>query len=157
MKHHTNARQEDAVSPVIAVILMVAITVVLAATVWIWISGFGAPTNGPPPTLGLSQGASMTTNATQAAAQCTAGAAWCLKWTVTSVSAGFPPTRLRLVDQTNNVTLNLLVNGAAPTSAELRAGDSLAAYSTSTPPTAGDLIGFADTQTNTLLTSLVAR
>jgi archaeal type IV pilus assembly protein PilA len=32
---------EDAVSPVIAVILMVAITVVLAATVYIWVSGFG--------------------------------------------------------------------------------------------------------------------
>lgn len=33
--------EEDAVSPVIAVILMVAITVVLAATVYLWVSGFG--------------------------------------------------------------------------------------------------------------------
>ena len=33
---------DDAVSPVIAVILMVAITVVLAATVYVWVSGFGA-------------------------------------------------------------------------------------------------------------------
>ena len=33
---------EDAVSPVIAVILMVAITVVLAATVYLWVSGFGS-------------------------------------------------------------------------------------------------------------------
>lgn len=32
---------EEAVSPVIAVILMVAITVVLAATVYVWVSGFG--------------------------------------------------------------------------------------------------------------------
>jgi flagellin-like protein len=31
---------DDAVSPVIAVILMVAITVVLAATVYMWVSGF---------------------------------------------------------------------------------------------------------------------
>lgn len=31
---------DDAVSPVIAVILMVAITVVLAATVYVWVSGF---------------------------------------------------------------------------------------------------------------------
>lgn len=34
--------RDDAVSPVIAVILMVAITVVLAATVYVWVSGFGA-------------------------------------------------------------------------------------------------------------------
>lgn len=33
--------REDAVSPVIAVILMVAITVVLAAVVYVWVSGFG--------------------------------------------------------------------------------------------------------------------
>ena len=34
-------RRDHAVSPVIAVILMVAITVVLAATVYVWVSGFG--------------------------------------------------------------------------------------------------------------------
>jgi flagellin-like protein len=32
---------DEGVSPVIAVILMVAITVVLAATVYVWVSGFG--------------------------------------------------------------------------------------------------------------------
>jgi flagellin-like protein len=36
---------DDAVSPVIAVILMVAITVVLAATVYLWVSGFGSNQN----------------------------------------------------------------------------------------------------------------
>lgn len=36
-----NAQDDEAVSPVIAVILMVAITVVLAATVYVWVSGFG--------------------------------------------------------------------------------------------------------------------
>jgi flagellin-like protein len=35
-------KNDDAVSPVIAVILMVAITVVLAATVYLWVSGFGS-------------------------------------------------------------------------------------------------------------------
>jgi archaeal type IV pilus assembly protein PilA len=42
---HDQARQkvidDDGVSPVIAVILMVAITVVLAAVVYVWVSGFG--------------------------------------------------------------------------------------------------------------------
>ena len=36
---------DEAVSPVIAVILMVAITVVLAATVYVWVSGFGSSSN----------------------------------------------------------------------------------------------------------------
>ncbi len=34
--------EDNAVSPVIAVILMVAITVVLAATVYVWVSGFSS-------------------------------------------------------------------------------------------------------------------
>lgn len=43
MKANRTARSADeAVSPVIAVILMVAITVVLAATVYIFVTGFGA-------------------------------------------------------------------------------------------------------------------
>lgn len=36
----SSKKDEDAVSPVIAVILMVAITVVLAATVYIWVTSF---------------------------------------------------------------------------------------------------------------------
>jgi len=38
----SRADEDEAVSPVIAVILMVAITVVLTATVWVWVSGFSA-------------------------------------------------------------------------------------------------------------------
>lgn len=40
-------RGDQGVSPVIAVILMVAITVVLAATVYVWVSGFASDTEGP--------------------------------------------------------------------------------------------------------------
>ncbi len=36
-----NAFGEEGVSPIIAIILMVAITVVLAATIYVWVSGFG--------------------------------------------------------------------------------------------------------------------
>ncbi|HWH08723.1 MAG TPA: archaellin/type IV pilin N-terminal domain-containing protein [Candidatus Thermoplasmatota archaeon] len=54
---------EDAVSPVIAVILMVAITVVLAATVYVWVSGFGASNSAPAKSIALtSAGALDTTN-----------------------------------------------------------------------------------------------
>jgi len=41
------ALDDQGVSPVIAVILMVAITVVLAATVYVWVSGFATEDTGP--------------------------------------------------------------------------------------------------------------
>lgn len=47
------ARGDAAVSPVIAVILMVAITVVLAAVVYAWVSGFGGENAETPGTLAL--------------------------------------------------------------------------------------------------------
>lgn len=46
-------RRDDAVSPVIAVILMVAITVVLAATVYVWASSFGAKSTSMAETVAL--------------------------------------------------------------------------------------------------------
>ncbi len=51
MKANLHARGKEfdgdpGVSPVIAVILMVAITVVLAATVYVWVSGFGSEDSG---------------------------------------------------------------------------------------------------------------
>ena len=45
---------DDAVSPVIAVILMVAITVVLAATVYVWVSGFGSQSSQPAKSVALT-------------------------------------------------------------------------------------------------------
>lgn len=45
---------DEAVSPVIAVILMVAITVVLAATVYVWVSGFGSNSSQPAKTMALT-------------------------------------------------------------------------------------------------------
>ena len=60
-------RGDEAVSPVIAVILMVAITVVLAATVYVWVSGFGSQSGTPAKSL------SLTTNGSESCSQ-TAGA-----------------------------------------------------------------------------------
>ena len=50
---------EDAVSPVIAVILMVAITVVLAATVYVWVSGFGTNNSAPAKTIALASNGAL--------------------------------------------------------------------------------------------------
>lgn len=52
---------DDAVSPVIAVILMVAITVVLAATVYVWVSGFGGSSGQPAKTIALTSDGSIDT------------------------------------------------------------------------------------------------
>ena len=52
-------REDEAVSPVIAVILMVAITVVLAATVYVWVSGFGSQSSTPAKTLALNSAAAF--------------------------------------------------------------------------------------------------
>ncbi|MEM2944055.1 MAG: type IV pilin N-terminal domain-containing protein [Methanomassiliicoccales archaeon] len=41
-------RDSEAVSPVIATILMVAITVVLAAVLYVMVMGFGGPSSNPP-------------------------------------------------------------------------------------------------------------
>ena len=48
-------RKRDGVSPVIAVILMLAITVVLAAVAWLMISGMMANLEVPPTTVSLTE------------------------------------------------------------------------------------------------------
>ncbi len=52
-------RDDEGVSPVIAVILMVAITVVLAATVYVWVSGFAAEDTGPENAAATAKGADL--------------------------------------------------------------------------------------------------
>ena len=52
---------DDAVSPVIAVILMVAITVVLAATVYVWVSGFGSNSSQPAKSIAFTSGGTLVT------------------------------------------------------------------------------------------------
>src|SRR5438309_3953213 len=70
-------------SPVIAVILMVAITVVLAATVYVWVSGFGSNSSSPAKTIALtSNGATADCNGA------TAGTAECKDFVVASASPG---------------------------------------------------------------------
>ncbi len=70
-------RRDDAVSPVIAVILMVAITVVLAATVYVWVSGFGAQSSAPQKSISLtSAGALASSNKTYTIASAGSGIKW---------------------------------------------------------------------------------
>lgn len=57
-----NVRDDEGVSPVIAVILMVAITVVLAATVYVWVSGFSNQDSGPESASATARGLDLDNN-----------------------------------------------------------------------------------------------
>lgn len=57
-----HANNDHAVSPVIAVILMVAITVVLAASVYYWVTSMSSDTHAPPGSLALSSAGLETTD-----------------------------------------------------------------------------------------------
>jgi len=71
---------DQAVSPVIAVILMVAITVVLAATVYVWVSGFGSQSSTPAKSMSFSSAGAIATNATSVKEYTVASATTGLKW-----------------------------------------------------------------------------
>ena len=73
MKKVYKMRDEDAVSPVIATILMVAITVVLAAVLYVMVIGMGDVDDIASP-LGLSDAGRTTTNATMLIASAPDGA-----------------------------------------------------------------------------------
>src|SRR5207248_11023821 len=91
MKANQSFRQnDDAVSPVIAVILMVAITVVLAATVYVWVSGFGASSSTPAKTMSLTSNGALASNTkTYAVASATSGMRWSdVSFTLNGASAG---------------------------------------------------------------------
>ena len=57
---YVRKKSEMAVSPVIAVILMVAITVVLAGVLFVWVSGLANPGGDPPVNLMMSASDSTT-------------------------------------------------------------------------------------------------
>ncbi len=58
-KRKVSATNDLGVSPVIAVILMVAITVVLAATVYVWVSGFATQDSGPEQAAATAKGVDL--------------------------------------------------------------------------------------------------
>lgn len=133
---HTSPN-DRAVSPVIAVILMVAITVVLAATVYVWVTQFGAGGQSPPGSLAVSQ------SSFDATATCgVSGATWCAKWLVLSASNGLALSNLGVRDITTDVgTITCTTSGSATA---LTAGDTLTCTGTLTDPVKGDTWVFTD-------------
>jgi flagellin-like protein len=138
---------DEAVSPVIAVILMVAITVVLSATVYVWVSGFGGNNSSPARAITLSSDGPI------------AGGV-----KTYSVSAASPSLRYNDVTFTlNGVTLALDVDCAA-TGTDVAAcrgvtvltGTSLivAGDSLSFVAAAGDTLRIVDAQANSVLATI---
>ncbi len=127
--------RDEAVSPVIAVILMVAITVVLAATVYVWVSGFGAQSSNPAKTMSItSDGAiaeSVFKNYTVASA--TSG----MKWSDVTLSLNGAPLSY---DHTATNTTDTFCVATSGTTCALNA----AWAPTTTIITAGQMITIKD-------------
>jgi archaeal type IV pilus assembly protein PilA len=151
---------EDAVSPVIAVILMVAITVVLAATVYVWVSGFGGG-GGQQKSLALSSAGSI--DSTSFAGD------FVKSYTVASATSGMKYQDIKLTldgaEQTFDATAcgaNLGANanwGACAGSTEraadavIQAGDVIRLRTDAT--SSGQTLRILDTQANSVILTLV--
>ena len=122
--------EDEAVSPVIAVILMVAITVVLAATVYVWVSGFGSQSSQPAKTLSLTSAGSIdsTTYATD----------FVKTYTVASATSG-----MRYQDIT--VTMNGVTQAFEDDGRSIDANAAWGAYAGATDRVATDVIAAGDT------------
>ncbi|HVL48242.1 MAG TPA: archaellin/type IV pilin N-terminal domain-containing protein [Candidatus Thermoplasmatota archaeon] len=149
--------RDDAVSPVIAVILMVAITVVLAATVYVWVSGFGA-SGSQAKNLSLSQGTASNLGAASGSVAYTIVSVSpnfaCSAFKATSTGTGGPWTTSASAAGASEFRWS--VNGAA-CSGNIAAGDTLRLLwgSGTTGPAAGDTINFIDTASGNVVASLV--
>jgi len=164
------AQDDEAVSPVIAVILMVAITVVLAATVYVWVSGFS---NG-----GSAAAASLSTNQVNAISAVTATHATNgLKFTITSVTPGFQAGSLKIINPDTGYVwstldtaaaglggqdFNILDDGSATalsaSTAVMGAGDVINLYHPGAASlAAGNKLQFIDTNSNNVIATVTVR
>ncbi|MHB8585414.1 MAG: archaellin/type IV pilin N-terminal domain-containing protein [Thermoplasmatota archaeon] len=154
---------DEGVSPVIAVILMVAITVVLAATVYVWVSGFGASGN-QAKSLSLTQGTATYPASSPGASS--------VPFTIVSVSSNFLCTNLKATSSPAGPWLpgtaagasaySMTFNGVAcssyntATNGALAAGDVIALVggSNTTSPAAGNTVNLVDGSSNTVVATL---
>jgi flagellin-like protein len=150
---------DEAVSPVIAVILMVAITVVLAATVYVWVSGFGA-SGTQAKNLSVSQG-----TATNLAA-----ASGSVSYTIVSISPNYLVSNFKVTSSgtggpflttatAGSGVYSIAINGVNPatSTSSIAAGDivKLQWGASTTGPTAGDTLNFIDIASGNIVSSIV--
>lgn len=150
---------DEAVSPVIAVILMVAITVVLAATVYVWVSGFGSNSSQPAKSLAVTSAGVLSSNP----------AGLYKNYTVASASPGLKYSDFKVT--LNGADLTALDANCAPAStgwdacggtthrdlagtdaAVVSAGDTIFLYSSSSM--SGASLRFIDSASNSVMLTL---
>jgi flagellin-like protein len=166
MKANRSFRTEDdAVSPVIAVILMVAITVVLAATVYVWVSGFGSQSSNPSKSLALSSaGAIDSTTYTPdflkkyTVASATSGMRYQdITLTIEGVTAAFDTTSCSALDNPASATAGSWGGCAGATdriaTSTVAAGDQINIRFDSTE--AGKTLRILDASANSVIVTLV--
>lgn len=124
------ARPDDrAVSPVIGVILMVAITVVLAATVYVYASGFGIQNTNPQHSIALTSASPLTAN----------GGDQVKSYTISAATSGLRWSDMRLSVDGNPLSYQASPTGGASSWRVLHGGGALAGAGT--PPAGTALSG----------------
>ncbi len=125
-------KNDEAVSPVIAVILMVAITVVLAATVYVWVSGFGGTSTTPAKTISLSSADALDTGTPNLKEYVVAGASPGLKYEDMSLTI-------------DGATYTFISTGCTPATTQWTACAGTTTRASTALVTAGDIITVAKT------------
>lgn len=163
-------RADDAVSPVIAVILMVAITVVLAATVYVWVSGFGAQSGNPQKSISLTSGGAQQSNSTAVWKNYTAASASSgMKWSDVSISLNGGALSCKATENAtaggggaNTQTFRIWSGGSvsacgsssSPPPNVINAGDVIEIFNDGTTSMAGKTLRLVDSQANAVMLTL---
>lgn len=148
--------EDEAVSPVIAVILMVAITVVLAAVVYVWVSGFSVDSNGGARSISVTTQPTANNNATFIVTSASASLRW------SEVQATLGGSTLQYANLTASaaganrwcISYNGICAATQPTGT-VNAGDIIIVQNTGT--LSGASFALIDTKANALMLQLTTR
>jgi flagellin-like protein len=144
-------KNKRGVSPIIATILLVAITVVLAAVLYILISGFTKGPGNTPLGTAFAYGSPAQTSNAQAATFCavqTAISDYCENLPVGSAGGGITAAALSFSIRDSSGNVIAFTHGTPSVQLESAGGASLATYSfTSQSWTSGGTTGLSTTQT----------
>jgi len=121
-------KETDGVSPVIATILMVAITVVLAAVLYVMVLGIGGPGT-TVPAVGTTKGTTATT----------------YTWTITAIGSGASILKSDVYMQIKNGTTGLITTQTTLLATTASAGFTYSPASAGTYISVGDILSLAKT------------
>ncbi|MHB8585788.1 MAG: archaellin/type IV pilin N-terminal domain-containing protein [Thermoplasmatota archaeon] len=135
---------DDAISPVVAGVILVAMTVLLTTTLYVWVSGYAASETHP-----------ATISANELASNgCTPGATGVGRaaLSILHISAQFPASNLRVVDSTSAAATFSMPFG---TSDPVAPGDAITLNVASGTLACSDSIQLVDHSANTIMETIV--